>query len=241
MGETTGIGWTESTWNPWVGCRAVSPGCARCYARELVTNRMGRDFSKVTRSKTTFDDPLKSAWKTPRRIFTCSLSDFFIEEADAWRDDAWEIIRATPQHTYQILTKRPERILEHLPFDWRVRGYYPNVWIGVSVEDQQRADERIPILMNIPAKVTFLSCEPLLGPVSIGAFLGFLNSPKWVIAGGESGPGCRPCEESWLRSLRDDCTSNETAFFLKQLGGHPDKRDHDRAVLDGRKWVEVPQ
>ena len=112
MGERTGIEWTDSTWNPWMGCHKVSPGCKHCYA-ERETTRWGKDFSQVRRSKTTFDAPLR--WKEPRRIFTCSFSDFFIEEADVWRDDAWEVIRQTPQHIYQILTKRPERIAEHLP------------------------------------------------------------------------------------------------------------------------------
>ncbi len=237
MGEITGIGWTGSTWNPWMGCRSVSPGCHHCYARTLVTNLMGLDFSNVRRT-TDRNFAAPARWKEPRLIFTCSISDFFIEEADAWRKEAWEVIRKTPHHTYQVLTKRPERILGNLPEDWG-EGY-PNVWIGTSVEDQKRADERIPILMGVPAKVRFLSCEPLLESISIAGFLAFANSPKWVIAGGESGPNPRPCSIESLASLRDQCAENKTAFYLKQLGGHPDKRDHERAVLEGKTYTEMP-
>src|SRR2546425_12201725 len=115
MGENTNISWTNHTWNPWQGCRKVSPGCKHCYAERLVEDRMGRDFKEIRRSSlTTFNTPLR--WKEKAFVFTCSISDFFIEEADAWRDEAWEIIRQTPYLTYQILTKRPERIEEHLPW-----------------------------------------------------------------------------------------------------------------------------
>src|SRR3990167_4811557 len=123
MGRDSKISWTDSTWNPWIGCHKVSPGCAHCYAETLVENRMGRKFSEIRRaSPATFNAPLK--WhrpmntfspSSPQYVFTCSISDFFIEEADAWRDEAWEIIRRTPHLTYQILTKRPERIAGDLP------------------------------------------------------------------------------------------------------------------------------
>ncbi len=134
MGEITGIGWTDATWNPWYGCSKVSPGCAHCYMfRDM--KRYGSDPEVVTRSKTKFDEPRK--WKTPRRVFTCSWSDWFHEGADAWRAEAWAIVRDTPHLTYQILTKRPERIADHLPPDWG-EGY-PNVWLGTSVENQRFA------------------------------------------------------------------------------------------------------
>ena len=160
MGDRSNISWTMATWNPWRGCRKVSPGCKNCYMFRDQT-RYGQDPSIVTRSKTTFNAPLK--WKEPTLIFTCSWSDWFIEEADAWRAEAWDIIRRTPHHTYQILTKRPERMVEHLPADWG--DGWSNVWMGVSVESQQYADKRIPELLEIPARVRFLSVEPMLGPI----------------------------------------------------------------------------
>ena len=168
MSERTGIGWTEATWNPWHGCHKVSPGCKNCYMfREK--RQYGQDPDVVVRSKTKFYDPLK--WKEPRLVFTCSWSDWFIEEADAWRDEAWDIIRRTP-HTYQILTKRIERAADHLPPGWPL----PNVWLGVSVENQRYADERIPRLLDIPAAVRFVSYEPALGPVDFQRFLTISDS-----------------------------------------------------------------
>lgn len=253
MSEHSAIEWTEATWNPWMGCTKVSPGCAHCYMfREQ--RQYGRDPETVVRSKTKFRDPLK--WTDPKLIFTCSWSDWFHEGADAWRDEAWTIIRATPQHTYQILTKRPERIIGHLPADW---GFgYPNVWLGVSIENQRHA-YRAAILSLIPAEIRFVSAEPLLGPVSLDELWyvnphqvpGPLSSEQrhvcpierisWLIAGGESGPSCRPMREEWTRRLGDECQQYGVAFFLKQLGGWPDKRGGEKALLDGRRWTEMPR
>lgn len=237
MAETTGIGWTDATWNPWYGCTKVSPGCAHCYMfRDMV--RYGRDPEVVTRSKTKFRDPLK--WKDGRRIFTCSWSDWFHPLADAWRPEAWEIIRRSPQHTFQILTKRPERIQFFLPDDW---GYgYPNVWLGTSIENQ-RWTTRLAELVAVPAQVRFLSCEPLLGPLNFGEWYTpdeLHEDLHWVIAGGESGGDHRTCDPDWLRSIRDQCAAAEIPFFLKQLGGWPDARAHDKAVLDGRTHTAFP-
>lgn len=162
MGKTTGISWTDHTWNPWYGCLKVSPGCKRCYMyRDM--ERFGRNPMIITRSKTNFSEPLK--WKEPAMVFTCSWSDWFIEQADEWRPEAWEIIKRTPHLTYQILTKRPERIAGHLPSDWG-KGY-PNVWLGVSCENQEYADLRINHLLSVPAVIRFISAEPLLGPVDL--------------------------------------------------------------------------
>lgn len=243
MSERTGIEWTQSTWNPWYGCTRVSPGCAHCYMfREM--RQYGRDPEVVTRSKTKFSDPLR--WKEPRRIFTCSWSDWFHEAADAWRPEAWDIVRRTPQHTYQILTKRPERIRAHLPPDWG--DGYPNVWLGVSVENQRFAG-RAATLACIPAAIRFISAEPLLGPVDFdqlivdpvtGAEVHPIVFLDWIIAGGESGSKCRPMREAWARSLRDQCAENDVAFFLKQLGGVADKRGGEKALLDGRTYTEMP-
>lgn len=233
MSATTAIEWTNATWNPWRGCTKVSPGCDHCYMfREQ--HRYGNDPSVVVRSKSTFDAPRR--WAAGRRIFTCSWSDWFHPAADAWRAEAWEIIRATPQHTYQILTKRPNRIARHLPDDWGAG--YPNVWLGVSVEHQDRIF-RLERLATIPAVVRFVSAEPLLGPVDLALWRGG-RIVDWVIAGGESGPTHRPMELDWARSLRDQCVEHRIPFLLKQLGGWPNKRGGDQALLDGLRWVEFP-
>lgn len=253
MSDQTGIEWTDKTWNPWYGCTKVSPGCAHCYMfrdRE----RRGQAADVVTRSKTTFDAPLK--WHEPAHVFTCSWSDFFHEVADAWRGEAWEIIHQTPYLTYQILTKRPERIAAHLPSDWG--DGWPHVWLGVSVENQ-RWRERADVLAEVPAALRFVSCEPLLGPVSFrwmkgGVYTTNANGSRslshldafrqkfgWVIVGGESGVDQRPMDEAWARTIRDECAEVGVPFFLKQLGGHPDARAHEKAVIDGHRHIEMPE
>lgn len=233
MGKTTNIEWTDRTWNPWHGCTKVSPGCAWCYMwRDKA--RYGQDPQLVKRSApSTFRSPLR--WKEPALVFTCSWSDFFHETADAWRADAWEIIRRTPHLTYQVLTKRPERIAAHLPPDWGAG--WPNVWLGTSVENA-RWTHRIQQLAEVPARVRFLSCEPLLGPVSIAH--GLAPFIHWVIAGGESGPKARTMKLEWAQALRDQCRYEGIPFFLKQLGGYPNARAHEHALLDGRRHVAMP-
>lgn len=262
MGEQTQISWTNATWNPWHGCAKVSAGCKNCYMfREK--KQYGQDPTLVVRSKTKFNDPLKwvKSGKTPRYCFTCSWSDFFIAQADLWRSDAWEVIRATPQITYQILTKRPERIAMGLPDDWGTG--YPNVWLGVSVENRE-SKRRIDILRDVPATLRFLSLEPLLED------LGDLDLPGigWAIAGGESGPGARPMHPNWARSVRDQCHAAAVPFFFKQWGEYapfgvlPSEsklKGHTwddgatwtsvamvgtkkaGATLDGREWREFPK
>lgn len=253
MADTTGIEWTDKTWNPWYGCTKVSPGCARCYMYREQTRYRGTP-DVVQRSKTKFAEPLR--WKEPARVFTCSWSDWFHEDADAWRDEAWDIVRRSPHLVFQILTKRPERIAAHLPKDWG--DGWPNVWLGTSVENQ-RFVERATVLARVPAAVRFLSCEPLLGPLSfrwVGDITyrrdpidGLLHSGHldllkysyhWVIVGGESGPMARPMDLAWARTLRDQCAEAGVAFFLKQLGGHPNARAHDAAVLDGVRHTAMP-
>src|SRR6266568_714170 len=218
MGERSAIEWTDATWNPWHGCTKVSPGCKHCYMyREK--KQYGQNPALVVRSKTTFTGPLK--WREPKRIFTCSWSDWFHETADAWRPEAWDVIRHTPQHTYLILTKRAERIRHCLPPLWG-KGW-PNVWLGVSVETQEYC-WRIEELAQIPAAMRFVSAEPLLGPLDLSGWLA--TAIDWVIVGGESGPKARPMDLHWARLLRDQCLQVEpgVAFFLKQLGGIADKR-----------------
>jgi protein gp37 len=226
MGQFSGIEWTEATWNPWHGCVRVSPGCAHCYMyREK--KRYGQEPSAVIKGKTTFGAPLK--WSEPCLIFTCSWSDFFIEEADSWRPEAWDIIRATPRHTYQILTKRPERIAAHLPDGWP----FANVWLGVSVENP-RFYWRIELLRQVPAFLRFLSLEPLLAPMPSLPFDGI----SWVIVGGESGPKCRRMKAEWVREIRAQCVEAGVPFFFKQWGGP--RKDVAGRKLDGRVWNEMP-
>jgi protein gp37 len=189
--------------------------------------RYGQDPSVIARSKTTFDVPMK--WKEPKVIFTCSWSDFFIEQADEWREEAWEIIRSTPHHTYQILTKRPERIAAHLPNNWPLA----NVWLGVSVENP-RFYPRINALNEIDAGVRFLSLEPMLAPMANLPLRGI----SWVIVGGESGPRCRPMKAEWVRDVRNQCDVARVPFFFKQWGG--ERKDVKGRTLDGRVWNGMP-
>jgi protein gp37 len=246
MGKDTDIGWTGHTQNFWQGCHKVSPGCKYCYMfRDKI--RYGKDPNIVVRSKdATFYAPLK--WKEPALV---SWSDFFIEEADPWRADAWDVIRRTPHLTYQVLTKRPERVLDHLPADWGEYGW-DNVWLGVSVESQKYAEIRIPQLIEIPARIKFLSCEPLLGPLDLTDLVYEHPGPSWsgpnklvdwIITGGESGPKdkIRPAELEWFRSIRDQCQEAGINFFHKQHGGSTKLAGvWGGRELDGRTWEDIP-
>lgn len=229
MGLNSAIEWTDATWNPWHGCTKVSPGCQHCYMY-AAKRRYGQDPFTVLRSKTRFRDPLK--WRAPKKIFACSWSDWFHPAADAWRAEAWEIIRRTPQHTYQILTKRPERILDCLPSDWG--NGWPNVWLGVSVESQDYTP-RIDLLRQVPAAVRFLSLEPLLGPLPNLDLRGI----GWVIVGGESGPFYRKCNGLWIRAIRNQCVGAAVPFYFKQWGGRRPKSSG--RLLDCRTWNEFPR
>jgi protein gp37 len=179
-----------------------------------MVERFGQDFHKVRKTKG-FDKPL--SWKEPGKVFVCPQSDFFIEEADCWRDEAWEIMRRTPHLTYLLLTKRPENVKDRLPADWPL----PNVWLGVTVENQEQADKRIPILLGIEAVKRFVSVEPMLGPVDLDrVWLNFDGEIwiDWLICGGESGPNARPVHPDWVRSLRDQCAAGGVPFMFKQWG-----------------------
>lgn len=226
MGKTSKIEWTDSTWNPWVGCHKVSPACDHCYMYRDQA-RFGNDPSVVRKTGTaTFDAPLR--WKDGRKIFTCSWSDFFIEEADDWRPAAWDIIRMTPQHTYMILTKRPERVFQCLPGDWE--GGWPWVWLGVTTENQEWFDIRYPELLKILASVHFISAEPLLGPIDLGDY-----PVDWVIAGGESGAHARLTHPYWARRLLHDCVGNGIPYFFKGWG-----QKDTGCMLDGQEWKQFP-
>lgn len=244
MGRTTGIGWTNSTINFWIGCKKVSPGCKHCYAESLVTGRMARPFWPPWRTTTAYwRQPYQ--WKEHRMIFTCSLSDFFVgaeegaPDVDAWRMDAWKVIKETPQHTWQILTKRPELIRKKLPPDWGPEGY-PNVWLGATVEMQMYAEERIASLLDVPAALHYVSAEPALTKLDLSRYLG-PTKVAWVILGGESQKGARPMDPEWARMLRDQARDAKVPFFFKQIGGYPDAQAHEKALLDGALYTEMPE
>lgn len=231
MAKQTDIQWTEATWNPWHGCKKISTGCKYCYMFRAM-NRWKGEPTTVIRSKSTFQDPLK--WKEPRTILTCSWSDFFMEKADEWRTEAWDIIRKTPHHTYQILTKRPGRIAAHLPEDWGAG--WDNVWLGTTVENgsAEILHKRVLDLIQIPAKKRFLSAEPLLKMIflplnvylSTDFYKGIIKDAiHWVIIGGESGNEhgkyrYRPCKPEWIQLLVEQCKQSNIPVFVKQLGTH---------------------
>jgi protein gp37 len=244
----TGIEWTEETFNPWQGCTKVSAGCLHCYAETLAQrNLRGEDFAvkwgkgqkRVRNSPEYWQKPLswdKKAQREMRRIkvFAASMADIFDEEVDqSWRDDFWNLVKRCPNLDWQVLTKRPQNIAQMLPDDWGA-GWH-NVWLGTSVEDQTRADERIPILSKIPAAVRFLSVEPLIGPVEFDD----ISQIHWVICGGESGKGYRPLKPEWALSVRDQCVNAGVPFFFKQWG--TSNKKFAGRLLDGRIWDEFPQ
>lgn len=233
MAENSNIGWTNHTNNFWVGCDKVSPGCQNCYMFSG-QKRFGADPSVLRRTKpATFNKPLTWHKNTKPgeqlRVFVCSWSDFFHKGADEWRADAWDIIRQTPNITYQILTKRPSLVASRLPDDWG--GGWDNVWLGVSAEDQEWFERRWSVLEHIPAKVRFVSYEPALGPLSVREFLakpgnGHYEIPDWIIVGGESGPGARCFNPAWAETLivesgelaRLDNSRDRMKVFVKQMG-----------------------
>jgi len=249
-----------------MGCIKVSEGCKHCYMfRDQ--ERYGHDPRELRRSKTTFEDPLK--WKEPRRIFVCSWSDFFLETVpEQWRIDAYMVMHAAPQHTFMLLTKRPQNMGAMLPDGWSDGMWHqlPNVWLGVSAENQRRADERIPLLLQVPAAVHFVSAEPLLGPIDLLSpwydwLTGWTTEAEpdqrgepvpvqvqtdkldWIITGGESDlTDPRLMDLDWARSIRDQCVEAGVAFFHKQHGG---RRKIGSAwggrELDGRIWDGFPQ
>lgn len=242
MGETTDIGWCRHTFNPWWGCTRVSPACLHCYA-EAWAKRTGHDIWGQSAERRLFGDkhwaePLKwdrdaAADGEEHLVFCSSMADVFEERADLdeHRARLWKLIEVTRNLTWLLLTKRPQNVLEMVPERWlgsRLGHAHPwprNVRVGTTVEDQERAAERIPHLVKVPAPVLFLSMEPLLGPVDLarvewrrpGALSGF-PPISWVITGGESGGGARPSDPEWFRSLRDQCRANGVPFFFKQLG-----------------------
>ncbi len=247
MADGSAIEWTEATWNPTTGCDKVSAGCDNCYALTLAKRLKAMGAKKyqndgdartsgpgfgVTIHPDALDLPYR--WRQPRVVFVNSMSDLFHAKIPVgFIRSVFEVMRDTPQHTYQVLTKRSlrlRRLGESL--DWP-----ENLWMGVSVEDAKQL-RRVDHLRAVPAKVRFLSAEPLLGPLYSPDAALDLTGIDWVITGGESGPRARPCDPEWVRDIRDACARSGVAFFHKQWGGRTPKaggRD-----LDGRTWDQMP-
>lgn len=243
------IEWTEATWNPVAGCSPVSPGCHNCYAARMslrlgsMPNKTGdkygglakklRSGRPVFNGKITFDEEALTtplSWKLPRIIFVNSMSDLFHEDVElGYIQRVFDVMNRCPQHTFQVLTKRPERAVELAPeLDWA-----KNIWMGTSVETKEYYD-RIRLLQRIPAHVRFLSCEPLLGPLPRMPLKGI----HWVIVGGESGPGARPMAGSWVVQIKEQCEKKDVPFFFKQWGGV--RKKETGRELDGQTWDEMP-
>lgn len=227
MAEKTGIAWTDSTFNPWIGCTKVGPGCDHCYAEALMDKRWhkvtwGSGQPRQRTSAANWRQPL--LWEKEheafalmhgrrRRVFCASLADVFDNEAPPqWRGELWQLVKATPHLDWLILTKRVGNVRGMAPAD----GLPANVWLGATVVNQDEYDRDAHKLLAVPASVRFLSVEPMLGPIrgapSMGAF-------DWVIVGGESGHGARQIEREWIDSLRDQCAWYSVPFFFKQWGG----------------------
>ncbi len=228
------IEWTEMTWNPTTGCNKISAGCKYCYA-EVMTRRlmaMGIDKYKDGFEVRTHEDSLQTpfSWKKPKVVFVNSMSDLFHPEVPIeFIQKVFFVMNETPQHTYQVLTKRAERLFEiHDQLNWT-----SNIWMGVSVEDD-RVTGRIDFLRETNAQTKFLSCEPLIGPLhNIN-----LNGIDWVIVGGESGRKARPIFESWVWDIKQQCDEQGSAFFFKQWGGVNKKKTGRE--LGGRTYDEMP-
>lgn len=231
----TKIEWTEVTWNPLTGCTKISPGCKHCYAERMARRlqAMGlekyRNGFRLTLHPDVLKDPLR--WKKPQMIFVNSMSDLFHPNVPLdFIQQIFAVMRQAHWHTFQVLTKRAERVVELDPLiDWP-----PNVWMGVSVENQDYL-YRVYLLRRTHAVVKFLSCEPLLGPLPDLP----LDGIDWVIVGGESGPEARPISQDWVRQIRDRCQSAKVPFFFKQWGGT--RKQKSGRLLDGRIWDEVPK
>lgn len=273
MGENSAIEWTDHTFNPWIGCTKVSPGCDHCYAEKLATARLGVAWGphaeRRRAAESTWRQPLAWNRKAERegkraRVFCASLADVFDNQVPTeWREDLWSLIHETPHLDWLLLTKRPQNIARMLPEAWG--DGWPNVWLGTTVENQAEADRRIPHLRAIPAKVRFLSCEPLLGPMDLTTSLrafdhcahdgAAVNGCEgcdgsgggdcgavtrscigWVIAGGESGPGARSPHPAWFRSLRDQCRDAGVPFFFKQWGEWAPANPKDESAPFPNGW-----
>jgi protein gp37 len=224
MGKNSKIEWTHHTFNPWWGCTRVSEACVHCYA-ESWSKRLGKKLWGPKSPRRFFGE---NHWKEPRkwnveakktgirpRVFCASMADVFEKrkELGEWRERLWKLIQETPDLDWLLLTKRPELVLEMVPWG---NAWPQNVWIGTTVEDQESAEKRLPFLAEIPAKIRFISAEPLLGPLDLKQWL--RPSIDWVIAGGESGAHARPSSPAWFRKLLLDCVESGVPYHFKQWG-----------------------
>ena len=207
-------------WNPWHGCHKYSEGCQNCYAFFL-DKRYGRDTNEVLRNKSGFDLPVKKdrngnyKMMPDSNVRVCMASDFFIEEADEWRNDAWDIIRQRPDMMFSLLTKRAERVSENLPDDWG--DGWDNVTFAVSCENQKRLDERMPYLLDVPAKHRWISLKPFIGEVDLAPYIAD-GKVEWVLAGGENYLGSRPLHYEWVKAAYEDCKRYDVPFTFGQTG-----------------------
>lgn len=253
----TKIEWATDVWNPITGCTPISEGCQNCYAKRMANRLAGRygypkddPFKVTSHNGHVYLKPTK--WKKPRRIFVCSMGDLFHRDVDVDSQiypSIIHMVRRTPQHTYLFLTKRPEKMKWVCERIWG-NDLPKNAWFGVTAENQQRADERIPILLQIPTAVHFVSVEPMLGPVDMKNWLKesvvrhhtVPQEINWVICGGETGPNARPMESDWARLLRDQCGAVGVPFFFKKHGDwwckqfNTDKKYRENFELDGQIW-----
>ena len=253
MAETQ-IEWTDATWNPVAGCSIITAGCTHCYAMEMAKRLEAMHIKKyagLTRKsglRTVWNGVVREdrdalaipyGWRKPRKIFVNSMSDLFHERvSDAFIFDVWKVMRETPHHNYQILTKRPERMAELVAA--KIGEVLPNVWLGTSIEDGNVVD-RIDYLRKAPAAIRFISFEPLIGPVGSVDLQGI----HWAIVGGESAKSARPIREEWIDEIYVQCLSADTAFFFKQWGtwGKDNKKRSKKAngrEYRGRTWDEMP-
>lgn len=219
MASSSKIEWTEATWNPVTGCSQVSPGCAHCYAKTFAERWRGVPGHPYEQGfdlklwPDRLEHPLK--WTKPRRVFVNSMSDLFHDQVPlSFIQDVFDVMKAADRHTFQVLTKRHERLAELAPLlEWT-----PNIWIGVSIENR-RFTHRADYLRQVNASVRFVSAEPLLGPLVDVATPLELEGIDWLILGGESGAGFRPVRKEWMEDLRDLAAAQGTALFVKQMGG----------------------
>jgi protein gp37 len=268
MSDNTSISWTDATWSPVTGCTKTSEGCTNCYIDRTPPFRMahrrfdGPDVGATTGVKLHSDRlGIPLSWRKPRMIFVCSLADLFQDEVpDQFIADVFAVMSLARHHTFQVLTKRHARLrtLLNSPSFWllvdralaaraqpplagTVPRRLPNVWIGVSAENQRWADIRIPALLDTPAAVHWISAEPLLGPVSLRSV--WLHGPArlaWVVVGGESGPKARPMDPNWARALRDQCVSAGVGFHFKQFGEWAPTGWHSAGSTDLRRQLVGP-
>lgn len=254
MAETQ-IEWTDATWNPVAGCSVVSEGCTYCYATQMAKRleAMGvekyKGLTRKSGKKVLWTGTIKEnaaslsiphKWKKPRKIFVNSMSDLFHDDvSEDFILSVWDVMRKTPRHHYQILTKRPERMLR-VVLD-KIKDVLPNVWLGTSVENDEVTD-RINRLREVPSTIRFVSFEPLIGAVGRVD----LTDIHWAIVGGESGNGARPIKENWIDEIHDQCNAYDTAFFFKQWGawGKDNQKRSKKAngrEYRGRTWDEMPE